>query len=596
MLAALYLLLVVVLNARRHGVKLPGLIGGFLSFYILLSLVAYILSPIPDYSGRRLTAVLAGAAGYGLVYIWLTADRSRSRLFASGLALAGGVLSLAALFIVEWPSRFLVDIQALTNWLPHLGGDFYLNNNTVAGVLLLLLPLALALFLQVKNWTRVFYLIATISMAIMLFLTQSRNAYLGVFFAIIAGLLWGRIRFRFVMLFVAFLLVMPFAAVGLSDNGELGGSDLISTVDMSTKAGSSLDQSWLSRLEIWSAAVQTMGDYPVVGAGLYTFAPVSRANYVYQVLFPNIDISHAHNLFLQTGASLGWAGWLAIAGLWVSVMYALWGAQESDPASNRWLPRALSAGIAGYIVFNSFDVLALEQWAGITVWLVLALASAVIERSGFKAGRYRWLWAAPMILLAAMLIFPFFPSNLARLQVDRARWSQSSLPSSFEIEGRLEDDFRRLGLVHYLRGERDQALRFWRSDPESNLFLFNQGQQAYLASREIHEAIEWYSLSLAIDGEMGESFFWRGDAYRDLGENEQAMADYLKAIAHGTGVYYYGVPLEAVAWARIGQLYLEQDELLESILALEQAVSLAPNYDDFRQQLQDIKNLYDLRK
>ncbi|HET6446675.1 MAG TPA: hypothetical protein VFI27_19075, partial [candidate division Zixibacteria bacterium] len=132
MLAALYLLLVVVLNARRHGVKLPGLIGGFLSFYILLSLVAYILSPIPDYSGRRLTAVLAGAAGYGLVYIWLTADRSRSRLFASGLALAGGVLSLAALFIVEWPSRFLVDIQALTNWLPHLGGDFYLNNNTVA--------------------------------------------------------------------------------------------------------------------------------------------------------------------------------------------------------------------------------------------------------------------------------------------------------------------------------------------------------------------------------------------------------------------------------------------------------------------------------
>ncbi|HET6444094.1 MAG TPA: tetratricopeptide repeat protein [candidate division Zixibacteria bacterium] len=201
-----------------------------------------------------------------------------------------------------------------------------------------------------------------------------------------------------------------------------------------------------------------------------------------------------------------------------------------------------------------------------------------------------------MILLAAMLIFPFFPSNLARLQVDRARWSQSSLPSSFEIEGRLEDDFRRLGLVHYLRGERDQALRFWRSDPESNLFLFNQGQQAYLASREIHEAIEWYSLSLAIDGEMGESFFWRGDAYRDLGDNEQAMADYLKAIVHGTGVYYYGVPLEAMAWARIGQLYLEQDELLESILALEQAVSLAPNYDDFRQQLQDIKNLYDLRK
>jgi tetratricopeptide (TPR) repeat protein len=201
-----------------------------------------------------------------------------------------------------------------------------------------------------------------------------------------------------------------------------------------------------------------------------------------------------------------------------------------------------------------------------------------------------------MILFVAMLVFPLFPSNLARLQIDRARLSQSSLPSSFEIEGRLEDDFRRLGLVYYIRGERDQALDYWRSDPESKIFLFNQGQQAYLASQEIHEAIEWYSLSLAIDGERGESYFWRGDAYMDLGDSEQAKRDYLEAVVHGAGAYYYGVPLEAMAWARLGQIYLEEDELLESIHAFEQAATLAPNYDDFRQQLQDIKNLYDLRK
>lgn len=333
--AAACLGLVIAYIAKRHGSWPPGLIGGFLLVYLSLSLVAYFLSPVPDLSLRRLTALIAGAAGYGLALTWLKEDYGRSRRFASGLALAGGVVSLLALFIVEWPSRYLIDLQTVVNKLPHISRDFYLNNNEAAGVMLLLLPIASALFLHLKHKTRFIYLVSAMGMAVLLLLTQSRNAFLGVLFAIVAGILWGRIRFRYVLAVLLFLVILPFAVVALGESTDIQSAELVSAVDMGSKGGFSQDQSWLSRLEIWSAAVQTMRDYPAVGAGLYAFAPISRANYVYQVVDPHFNISHAHNLFLQTGASLGWAGWLVIVGLWITVMYALWRTSESYPSPDQ---------------------------------------------------------------------------------------------------------------------------------------------------------------------------------------------------------------------------------------------------------------------
>jgi cytochrome c-type biogenesis protein CcmH/NrfG len=49
-----------------------------------------------------------------------------------------------------------------------------------------------------------------------------------------------------------------------------------------------------------------------------------------------------------------------------------------------------------------------------------------------------------------------------------------------------------------------------------------------------------------------------------------------------------------MAWAHQGRAHLELGELPEAIYALEQAVSLAPEYADYRTQLLDIQNLHDL--
>ena len=63
--------------------------------------------------------------------------------------------------------------------------------------------------------------------------------------------------------------------------------------------------SWTTRLELWRAAGQMLADYPALGAGLYTFYPVTKANYVFQVVGFDSDLRHAHNLWLQAGASFG---------------------------------------------------------------------------------------------------------------------------------------------------------------------------------------------------------------------------------------------------------------------------------------------------
>jgi O-antigen ligase len=594
-IAAGFLITVIVFVARRQGIGPPGLISGFILVYLALSIVAYFLSPVLDLSLRRLTALFAGAAGYGLAQVWMKEGQDRTRKLASGLVMVGGVMSVMALFIVEWPARYLIDLQTVMNRLPHISRDFYLNNNAAAGVILLMLPVAVALFLHTKKKTRFVYLASAMGMVVILLLTQSRNAYLGLIFGIVAGLLWERIRFRYVLVVLLLLVILPIAVLMLGETTDVKSAELVSAADLGSKGGSAQDQSWLSRLEIWSAAAQTMRDYPAVGAGLYAFAPISRANYVYQVVDPRFDISHAHNLFLQTGASLGWAGWLAIAGLWINVMYALWRTAKTSPSpDNSWLRRALTASIAGYIVFNSFDVLALEQRAGIFVWLILALVSAVIDESGITDIRYRWLWVVPVALYIVLLISPAFPTNLARLELDRARFDKSTLPLSGDVSNKLKEDYRRSGLIYYIRGDNDRALQIWKSDPEAGLFLLGQGQEKYFTSQAVGEAIDWYSLSISIDEESGQVYFWRGVAYMDLGDAERAMADFRSAVIHGSGEYYNGVPLDAMAWAHLGRGHLDLGELREAIYALEQAVSLAPDVADYRTQLLDIQNLHDL--
>lgn len=575
----------------RGGRALPASpVTAWLVVYLLLSLLSFVASPDAPAVLHRLTTLLTGAVLYGTALIWINEGDSAGRqrlLLAAGLALFGAASALAGLLALDWPARVIVDVSPFISRLPRLSSRT-IHPNTLAGILILLLPFAALWWRAARvRRQRILWAGTFVLMAFVLFLTQSRNALLAALVASGIAAAWGRIRFRALFIILLLLLVLPVAVTRLPDAVADPLIERIAALDAASKWGPAHERSWLERLELWRAATNVMADYPVLGAGLYRFDAASRANEVFHIIQPGMAISHAHNLFLQAGASLGWAGWLSLAGLWGSTLFAVWQYKPARPGQDPGLRRALLASITGYLVFNSFDVLALEQRAGIPVWLVLALAASL------PAPAAPHLRRLPAIVLVAWLLLaltPARPANLARLQLDEARLQANVSQENREPPSSLvrAGDSRRLGLWHLLQGETERALGHWRADPEAVPFLVGQGQEAILVDGNPAAALDWYTLALALDSRYAPAYYWRGLAYEALGKEADALADFQQAAVYGEEDEIWGVAVRAAAWERQGRILAAWGQWPAAVRAFGNAAALDPEDADYQKQLGDV--------
>jgi hypothetical protein len=574
-------LLLLLVTSRR----LPTTpLGIPLLLYLALSALSFIGSP---YDGESLPRLLALFLGVQLFYRLARVVQAHPAYFYPALRMlgwGGALLSLGSLFAMEWPSRHLIDLSFLTTRLPHLSGPFTVNHNQIAGLLLLLLPLAAAGWLSAPtSRQRLIAGAASATILGILLLTQSRNAWLSIGVAAAGILLWRRRSFWPLLLLVLLLLLLPFLVTRAPRADAM--SAFIDWLDTGSKAGPVADRSWLARVEMWQAAIQMMSDYPTLGAGLYSFDAASRANYVYQVLHPAFPISHAHNLFLQTGAGLGWAGWLGAALLWISLLFSLWQAHHNAPDRFRLLGQALAFSLLVSLSFNTFDLLALEQRAGLLLWLLFGLVSGYAVLWGPQPGRrQRLLQLSPLVML--LLLLPGLPHTLAHRQLDRIRLGQGDPQTLAPTQ---MGDARRQGLVYYLQGNQDLARIHWVQDSEAVPFLLNQGQQAYLQDRP-REAVGWYDQALALE-RTATLYYWRGQAREALGQELRALADYRQVAALAAGERLYDVNLEALAWERQGRLLVARDEWEGARDAFARAVALAPEVVDYQHQFADVERM-----
>ena len=581
---AVVLLVLLALLLRTCVRRLPSTVLNVpLLLYLVFATLACVVSPLRADALQRLIILFLGIVVFYLLVGWLQNRPDRIAMVARSLALLGAAVALGSLFVVEWPSRHLFDVTFLTSRLPHLSGPLAAHANGMAGLLLLLLPLAvLAWKEQASRRRRLLWAVPLAVICLTFLLTQSRNGWLALLVAGGAALLWQRRRFAPVAVLLLFLVFLPFLVAQLPPSSSLALA--LDKIDATTKAGSAANQSWLGRLEMWAAATKMMADYPLLGAGLYTFEPVSRANYVYEVVRPEFPINQAHNLFLHTGAGLGWPGWLAAVVLWLSLVYGLWRASGRAPAPMRPLGRALGASILGYLSFNTWDVLALEQRAGLLIWLVVGLAVAyTASYAGSVPGRrLRLLQTAPLLLF--LLLLPALPRNLAHLRLDRVRLGGGA--AGVLQPGEMSDP-RRQALVYYLQGRPSAARLRWAHDPQAVPFLINQGQQAYI-EREETAAVGWYEQALALDSTAAAAYYWRGLAYEALAQHNMALADYRRTVALAEDEKVYAVPLTAAAWDRQGRLLAQRGAWQAAAEAFVRASTLAPRVDDFRQRLEGV--------
>jgi hypothetical protein len=392
------------------------------------------------------------------------------------------------------------------------------------------------------------------------------------------------------------LLLFLFMRLSLSDV-----FDWLSIVDAGSKQGDVPPTSWLTRLEIWQVARQMLGDYPVIGGGLYTFDPVSRANYVYETILPRFNLTHAHNLFLQTGTSLGISGILALFGIWGTVVAKLWQTGRADEGRIRGLSAVFASSIAGYLFFNLVDTITFGQKPGLIIWVILAGGmglsrlvgeqTAVNQTAVYQAASTPVYYRAaktlvafgPLLAFGILLFSPALPSNLVNLQLDRAYLDSSSDPELVAVD--FAHDGRRAGLVHYLAGDIDQALGVWRMDPHGAAYLEGQGTIALMAGRPAL-AISWYNLALELAPDSAETYLWRGTANEARGTMAMAEADFRKAAEYSAGNELTNSS-KAYIHYRLGILLTEKEDWQAAAEAFTQATIFVPDEPWYYQDLGD---------
>ena len=313
--------------------------------------------------------------GVGLYYAavgTLTSAR-RIRLFVVWLLIAVPVLALLALLGAQLSGSKLPLLTALYDWIPSSIEPFWrptgLGPNSVAGGLVMLLPLGIGFALGGRRWwLRTACALASLFAGSVLVLTQSRGALVGMAFAVLVMLIvWNR----------WFLLAIPAVILGgLAAPGVLG-AEWLSEFMLSNTATSAAE-SLEGRLEIWTRAIYMVQDFPATGVGLGMFDQVMDLLYPLYMVVPETDIFHPHSVFLFQAVSSGLPGLIGFLAL---ILLLLIMAVQSIRLSQREEAWPLAMGLLGalvaYLAHGMFDSPTSFIRASAILWIVFGLQAAL---------------------------------------------------------------------------------------------------------------------------------------------------------------------------------------------------------------------------
>jgi len=324
--------------------------------------------------------------GIGLCYAGLAYAQSSPRALANSLGVYLGLGSLIAMFGLlgtRWVNKFewLTQLSARlpARWVRLPGAENGLHPNEVAGVLLWVAPLALALSLTLwpqlargLGWLRAgllggLLMVAALGTTAVLILTQSRSGLLGLGVALAVMLGLGGLRTRWRWLALGGLLTSGVSGLWL---GRAFLGQFLIAADASAIG-------FDARLEIWSRAIYAIQDFGLLGMGLNTFRVLVHLLYPLSLIPPGKDFAHAHNLWLQTALDLGLPGLVAYLALWFGCIGLLW--QTWWRSTEGWL-RAVSLGLLsslmGHFAYSWLDAVTLGARPGFMGWLLIALVVA----------------------------------------------------------------------------------------------------------------------------------------------------------------------------------------------------------------------------
>lgn len=306
------------------------------------------------------------------------------------------------------------------------GAEEGFNQNSVAGDMLWVIPsfctFSWLLLTRVKNLRgligrgRTIALIvltfgATLWTMVILFLTQSREGYIGLALTLPVMTLinlppkWKRYGL-IILVFLAVIIGVLLALYWGELRTWLVGSDL-------TKSSAFSLDSFKSRLDVWSAAIYGIRDFPYTGMGMNSFRKVALV--LYPLSYFSTDLGHAHNEFLQAALDLGIPGLIAFIALYSIAFWMLirtWqsarlniqtgtrgettsmpGGKPGDrlsvkvgfPLADKSLIQmavlGLGGGLLAHLLWGLTDAMALGARPAFVFWIILGLINGLHQQA-----------------------------------------------------------------------------------------------------------------------------------------------------------------------------------------------------------------------
>lgn len=310
-----------------------------------------------------------GYLGIGiLVFVTCTSApfiRRNPQFVAWLLIGCGTLLATVGLPFVRWKAEFRLFDSSFYRIIPDLSSfsTETLHANLLAGVLLVVLPVLLALFFTSSPGVSGKWYIGCGALVVLCLvvhvLTQSRSGYLGA----IAGM--GTF---FIMRWPRLLWSSPILILGVVLSAR---RSLFWGIGNPAFWGDPLD-GWEVRLDGWYQSANALHDFAITGIGIGSFVDVMAILYPLKV--PIEDYPHAHNLFLQVGLDLGLPGLIAYLSILLSCVYMLiqLARDRSDPL--RWsLSIGATGSLVGLLVHGIFDAVLWGTKVAFVSWLLFAL-------------------------------------------------------------------------------------------------------------------------------------------------------------------------------------------------------------------------------
>lgn len=465
----------------------------------------------------------------------------------------------------------------------------YGNPNILAGFLMFLLPVAVALALSEERtpW-RVTYWIGALLAGSCLITAFTRSAWIG-----------GAVSLVLVVVTSVRQRVRPGTAdyvmggIGASLAALLAWHSLradSTTMNVVLRVKSIIrfgEGSALTRLQIWSVAAEAISKRPLFGFGLDTFRQVFATNkpaeYV-AVAGPLAVEDNVHNYALQIAAETGLPGLLMLYGFFAWVLIST--SRQAFAASSgrtRVLYAGVWAAVVGYLVHLFFGV----SVAGTSVFLWLSLGLLLTptarELPVVQPRRIAGLGVAALAMLNAALLAV---ANVRYIAADHqyllARAGNFSAGEKVDATKRavalnpLNDQYRTWLGRGYLEWAGERLGASDGASPEAQaetLQLMKASENAF------EEAIAF------IPGEY-DNYLFLANLYNNMGRvlDRTYYEEAIKAADRGIAVAKYGVAVRAEKARALEGLGQTGDAIRE----LQYALELAPSYGAAAMQLADI--------